>query len=130
MKRFLVALNIVIWSVVSVEAKAYEQDLSPKAPGGEVKILDDDTCWGVIKALGMPAAPNLWAYDHSWYKNSKGQYVRASCVSPGKLQRRGYKSYVEVAPASAIVNEVSRKNKAREDYFKNRDAKAKATGVI
>ena len=122
----------LILSVTAITANAYSvQNLTPKAPGGEIKILDSDTCWGVIKALGMPAAPNKWAFDTSWYKNSKGQYVRATCFKDGdKSSRQGHKSYVEVAPASVIDGEVARREGARESYFKDRDAKVKASGII
>jgi hypothetical protein len=124
-------ITALILSITAFTAQASDQNLAPKAPNGQIKILDSDTCWGVIKALGMPAAPNKRAFDDTWYPNSKGQYVRASCYKDGdKSSRRGYKSYVEVAPASSIDNEVARKDSDRKAYFKNQEEKAKATGVI
>ena len=94
----------------------------------EIKMLDNGTCWAIIKKMNIPAAqPNYWAHNQTWYPNSKGQMINIHCFNPGWYEGP---SYVEIVPAKLIKDIVAGREKDRASYFKKQDAAAKASGVL
>lgn len=126
MKQILAVALILLVSVVQAKGDKVVQ----KVAGSEIKMLETGTCWSIIKKMNIPAAqPNYWAFQTTWYPNSKGQMININCYSAGDFGYHG-PSYVEIVPAKLIKDVVAGREKDRATYFKKQDAAAKASGVL
>ena len=126
MKQFLIVALILLASV----AQAKDDKVVQKVAESEIKMLETDTCWAIIRKMNIPAAqPNYWAFQTTWYPNSKGQMININCYSAGNFGYNG-PSYVEIVPAKLIKDVVAGREKDRSSYFKKQDAAAKASGVL
>jgi hypothetical protein len=126
MNRVFVFILILVVNV----AQAKDDKVVQKVAGSEIKMLETDTCWAIIRKMKIPAAqPNYWAFQTTWYPNSKGQMININCYSAGDFGYHG-PSYVEIVPAKLIKDVVAGREKDRASYFKKQDAAAKASGVL
>jgi hypothetical protein len=99
----------------------------PVVQGSEIKMLDTNTCWAIIKEMKIPSAqPNFWAFKTTWYPNSKGQAINIWCQSDM------YKgpSYVEIVPMKVIKDELAGRKAEVDQYQKDQKARAKSSGIM
>ena len=128
MKKTLFVLLMVIAGTANAARPVIKDGKPvPVVQGSEIKMLDTNTCWAIIKEMKIPSAqPNFWVFKTTWYPNSKGQAINIWCQSDM------YKgpSYVEIVPMKVIKDELNRKKSEGEQYQRDQKNRAKSSGIL